>query len=64
MSIIITHLQCEHCEYEYKDIYISFGHPDEEFDWDWKCQECGEVNTYHVGAWPMFGRYRNSKEEV
>lgn len=53
MSRIITSLTCEKCGKQY-DRYISFGHPDKDFDWQWKCQ-CEHINTLHIKALPMRG---------
>lgn len=55
MSQIITSLKCSKCNKEYNNLYISFGHPDEDFDWKWKCDECEEINVKHIEAMPMFG---------
>lgn len=51
MSRIITYEKCDKCGKEYKDIYISFGHPDEDFTWKWKC-ECGFKNERLIKALP------------
>lgn len=48
MSKIIHYLKCKECGKEYKDIYISFGHPDESFDWKWKCDNCEHINTVRI----------------
>ena len=50
MSRIITYLKCDKCGKE-RNIYISFGHPDEDFTWNWKC-ECGHVNEKLIEAMP------------
>jgi hypothetical protein len=47
MSVIIYKLTCENCKKEY-DGYWSFGHPTHEYDWQWECEECKFINTYHV----------------
>ena len=52
MSIIIKQWKCEECGAEF-DRYISFGHPDEDFDYKWKCDECGHINTYPVKVFPQ-----------
>lgn len=52
MSQIITYLKCEHCGKEYKDIYISFGHPEKDFVWKWKCTGCKYVNKRLIKALP------------
>ena len=44
MSQIITYLKCDHCGKEYKDIYVSFGHPEKDLVWKWKCDSCKHVN--------------------
>lgn len=49
MSLIIRKWTCEECGAEF-DQYVSFGHPDEDFDYKWKCSKCGHINTYHVKA--------------
>ena len=54
MSQIIRYLKCPHCGKEYDDIYISFGHPVEDFIWKWECKECHNVNEYLVGALPWW----------
>ena len=33
LSQIVTYLKCEYCGKEYDDIYISFGHPEEDLVW-------------------------------
>ena len=55
MSRIITYEKCDKCGKEYNDFYISFGHPDEDFIWKWKCEECDNVNERLIEAMPMFG---------
>ena len=52
MSQIITYLKCDNCGKEYKDIYISFGHPKEDFVWKWKCNGCECVNEKFIKALP------------
>lgn len=52
MSRIIRQLQCNSCNKQYNNLYISFGHPDEDFDWHWKCKECGEINIKKIKAMP------------
>ena len=54
MSKIITYEKCDKCNKEYKDIYISFGHPNEDFIWKWECSECGNVNERLIEALPWF----------
>ena len=51
MSRIITYEKCDKCGKEYKDIYISFGHPYEDFTWKWEC-ECGFKNERLIKALP------------
>ena len=51
MSRIYKKWICDNCKTEI-EYYISFGHPDEDFDYKWKCGECGHVNTLHVPAMP------------
>jgi len=62
MSRIVTFLKCEKCETEYKDIYISFGHLDEDVYWQWQCnryvvdtENVGYVNELLVKALPGYG---------
>lgn len=54
MSRIFTEWKCDNCASEFHQ-YVSFGHPDEDFDYKWKCGKCGHINTLHVEAMPMFG---------
>lgn len=57
MSRIITHEKCDKCGKEY-NTYISFGHPDKDFTWKWKCDECGHINERLIKAMPrdrLFG---------
>ena len=51
MSRIFTHWKCDNCKAEF-DNWVSFGHPDEDFDYKWKCPECNHTNVLHVEAWP------------
>lgn len=53
MSRIFTEWKCDNCESEFHQ-YISFGHPDEDFDFEWQCDECGYVNVLHVKALPRW----------
>lgn len=53
MSRIITHEQCDKCKKEYKNIYISFGHPQKDFEWRWMCTECGCENKRIIRAIPF-----------
>ena len=64
MSQIITYLKCDKCGKEYKDIYISLGHPDEDFIWNWKCKCCGCKNKKLVKAFPMgnLGEWTNLED--
>lgn len=52
MSRIITSLKCAHCQSERKNLYISFGHPEHDFDWEWTCQKCGNQNVEKIAALP------------
>lgn len=61
MSHIIHYLKCEHCNTQYDNIYISFGHNEKCFDWKWKCEECNHENTYHV--WSYYGNWCNTCKE-
>ena len=63
MSRIITYEKCDECGKEYKDFYISFGHPDEDFTWKWKC-DCGYENERLIKAMPMFGFSKAAIEKV
>lgn len=54
MSRIITYEKCDKCGKEYENFYISFGHPNEDFTWKWKC-DCGYENERLIEAMPMFG---------
>ena len=51
MSRIITHEKCDHCKKEYKNFHISFGHPDHDITWKWKCGKCGSINERLIKAW-------------
>ena len=53
MSRIITHEKCDNCGKEFKDFYRSFGHPDHDITWKWKCDECGYTNERLIKALPM-----------
>lgn len=57
MSRIITYEKCDKCAKEYKNIYISFGHPDQDFEWKCKC-ECGFENKRIIEKLPMYGLLR------
>lgn len=52
MSRIVTRRKCDNCGYE-KDVYISFGHPDHDINYDWKCEKCGYINHRVAKALPM-----------
>ena len=52
MSRIIFYLKCDHCGKEYDNLFISFGHPENDFVYEWKCEECGGINEYLVKALP------------
>lgn len=43
MSLIITKQACKHCNYEFEQ-YVSFGHPEEDFDFKWECPKCKKEN--------------------
>lgn len=51
MSRIIRHIKCDNCGWE-KDVYISFGEPDHDIDFQWKCEECECMNHVPIKAWP------------
>jgi formate dehydrogenase maturation protein FdhE len=53
VSQIITYLKCDHCGKEYKDIYVSFGHPEKDLVWKWECDSCKHVNEKLIKAWPQ-----------
>ena len=53
MSRIITHLKCPKCGHEWRG-YISFGHPNRDFTWHWRCESCGAINEELIKAMPMF----------
>ena len=53
MSRIITHEKCDCCGKEFKDFYKSFGHPDHDITWKWKCDNCGCVNERLIKAWKV-----------
>lgn len=53
MSRIIYSLKCKYCEAEVKNIYISFGHPNTDFIWEWKCKECGKINEELIEKLPL-----------
>ena len=53
MSVIITEWKCEKCSKEFYK-YISFGHPDKDFDFEWKCGECGHINIRHIHSLESF----------
>lgn len=53
MSRIITHEKCNRCKKEYKNFHISFGHPDHDITWKWKCGKCGCINERLIKAWKV-----------
>ena len=53
MSRIITHEKCDCCGKEFKNFYISFGHPDHDITWKWKCHKCGSINERLIKAWKV-----------
>jgi len=54
MSRIFNELQCEHCRKEFKDLWISFGHPKKDLKFPWTCKECGASNVLLVKAMPKY----------
>lgn len=52
MSRIFMELACNNCNKTQEDMYISFGHPDNEFTAIWKCRYCGAENELFVEAYP------------
>ena len=44
-----TECKCENCGHKARE-YISFGHPDGDFDFKWKCEKCEHINVLHVRA--------------
>lgn len=52
LSVIITCLKCDNCGYE-KNGYWSFGHPDHDIRYEWKCEKCGYINHRVAKALPM-----------
>jgi len=62
MSVIVTRWICENCKSEFRN-YVSFGEPVEDFDFQWKCGECGHENIYHVSAFPWFSSVRQRSVE-
>lgn len=52
LSRIIRSVKCKNCGKQYNDFYRSFGHPDEDFVWEWIC-ECGHINKKLIKAWPL-----------
>ena len=51
MSRIYTEWKFEHCGHTVHS-YISFGHPDKDFNFKWKCEKCEHINVLHVEAMP------------
>ena len=45
--------KCDHCKKEYKNFHISFGHPDHDITWKWKCHNCGSINERLIKAWKV-----------
>lgn len=52
MSRIIYKEKCDKCNKEYNDLYMSFGHPEEDFTWKWECTSCGGINERTIKALP------------
>ena len=50
MSRIITDMRCDSCGTVWHG-YISFGHPESNFDYIWTCEGCGCKNKQVVKAW-------------
>ena len=50
MTRILTFFKCDKCGEEYKNLYVSFGHPANDFKWKWKCDDCGYVNEILIEA--------------
>lgn len=50
MSRIITNLVCAKCNHEWNG-YISFGHPEQDIEHKWVCENCGTENTEVVPEW-------------
>ena len=65
MSQIVTKWICDNCKDEYNK-YVSFGYPDRDFDYQWKCKNCGYVNTLRVKAleYPTYGNIHEIKKEM
>jgi hypothetical protein len=57
MSRIFRELVCEHCKQEYKDLWISFGHPEKDFQYEWQCEKCAKQNILEVKAMPRKSDY-------
>ena len=51
MSRIITKLTCKKCKVQLEG-YITFGHPEEDFEWTWECLKCNAVNEEIIKAMP------------
>lgn len=51
MSRIFKEWHCDHCGASFQ-YYVSFGHPDEDFVFKWKCNKCDGVNELRVKAMP------------
>jgi len=57
MSYIINELKCEHCNKLYSNLYISFGHPEENYKYKWKCKECNKENIEIIPSMFSFEYY-------
>lgn len=51
MSRIYTKWKCKKCKHKFSK-YVSFGHPDKDFVFEWGCGHCGYINKLKVKAMP------------
>ena len=51
MSRIYTKWKCKKCKHKFSK-YVSFGHPDKDFVFEWVCGHCGYINKLKVKAMP------------
>jgi len=63
MSQIYMNRKCKHCNEMVNDSYISFGHPNVAFIWNWKCDKCEGVNEVLTYSMPMYGSNTYHMEE-